>query len=147
MPRGQQKAILPKADLPAVSKLSGGEYGYVVRYRIISEDQNRFSAWAPIRELTIPDPVPVGGDVVVNGSIVQAVWGDEEKRPSYDVFVSFDEGPYVYHGTTPIHNYSFLADYEAETVSVAIQIESINKEKADFLTIFESLDTDLVQLS
>lgn len=46
--RGQQKAILRKENLPAPSILSDGTYGYVVRYRVISEDQNRFSAWSPI---------------------------------------------------------------------------------------------------
>ena len=54
MPRGQQKVRVPRTDLPEVSRLSDGTYGYVVRYRIISEDQNRFSHWSPIRELTMP---------------------------------------------------------------------------------------------
>lgn len=47
--RGQQKAIVRKENLPAPSILSDGTYGYVVRYRVISEDQNRFSAWSPIQ--------------------------------------------------------------------------------------------------
>jgi hypothetical protein len=46
--RGQQKAILRKENLPAPSILNDGTYGYVVRYRVISEDQNRFSAWSPV---------------------------------------------------------------------------------------------------
>jgi hypothetical protein len=144
MPRGQQKVRTPRADLPEVSKLSDGTYGYIVRYRIISEDQNRFSHWSPIRELTMPPVIPVDGDVVVSGSIIQAVWGDEEDRPNYDVFVKFDDEPYFYHGTTPTHQYSFLSNYDASTVRVAIQVSSTEKERAEFLTIFESIDTDLV---
>jgi hypothetical protein len=147
MPRGQQKIIVPREDLPPVSKLSDGSYGYVMRYRIVSEDQNRFSHWAPIRELAVPEPTLVAGDVLVNGSIAQVVWGDEEDRPNYDVFVKFDEAEYVYHGTTPTHQYSFILEGSTETIRVAIQIESTDKERAAFLTIFESDELDLVQLS
>lgn len=144
MPRGQQKARIPRSDLPEVSRLSDGTYGYVVRYRIISEDQNRFSHWSPIRELTMPPVIGVGGEVAVSGSIIQIVWGDEEDRPNYDVFVKFDGGEYNYHGTAPTHQYSLLAPYDSFTVQVAIQVSSAEKEKTDFLTIFESAEIDLV---
>lgn len=147
MPRGQQKAIIPKEDLPAVSKLSDGTYGYIVRYRIISEDQNRFSHWSPIRELPAPQVVRVGGEVAVNGNIVQVVWDDEEGRPEYDVFVSFNGNEYFYHGTTPTHQYSFLSEYDTGFVQVAIQISSTNKEKSEQIEIFESGLVDLVELS
>jgi hypothetical protein len=144
VPRGQQKVRVPKSDLPEVSRLSDGSYGYVVRYRIISEDQNRFSHWSPIREITMSEVTRVEGDVAVSGSIIQVVWGDEEDRPNYDVFVSFDAGEYVYHGTTPTHQYSLLAPSGALSVRVAVQVASAEKEKAEFLEIFESAETDLV---
>ena len=147
MPRGQQKVRLSRSDLPEVSRLSDGTYGYVVRYRIISEDQNRFSHWSPIRELTMPPVTQVDGDVAVSGNIIQAVWGDEEDRPNYDVFVKFDDGEYFYHGTTPTHQYSFLSLYDSLTVQVAIQVSSTDKERAAFLTIFESPEIDRVELS
>ena len=146
MARGQQKVILPKDDLPPVSKLSDGTYGYIVRYRIISEDQNRYSHWSPIRELAMPDPIPVAGDLIVNGGLVQAVWGDEEDRPNYDVFVKWDEADYIYHGTTPTHTYSFLLEM-ASTLQVAVQIESTNKERSALLEIWESAPYDLLELS
>jgi hypothetical protein len=146
MPRGQQKVILPKEDLPPVSLLSDGTYGYITRYRIISEDQNRYSHWSPIREVAIPEVIQVSGDIAVSGDIIQAVWGDEAGRPSYDVFVKFDSNEYFYHGTTPTHQYSFLSE-SASTVQVAIQIESIDKIRAEQITIFESVPVELVQLS
>lgn len=147
MPRGQQKVRVSKSDLPEVSRLSDGSYGYVVRYRIISEDQNRFSHWSPIREITMSEVTRVDGDVAVSGSIIQVVWGDEEDRPNYDVFVSFDGGEYIYHGTTPTHQYSLLAPYDALFVQVAVQVASAEKEKAEFLEIFESAQIDLVEFS
>lgn len=144
MPRGQQKIRIPRSDLPEVSRLSDGSYGYVVRYRIISEDQNRFSHWSPIRELTMPPVTTVSGDVAVSGNILQAVWGDEEDRPNYDVFVRFNDGEYFYHGTTPTHQYSFLSEYDSVSVQVAVQVSSTEKERAAYLTIFESIEVDLV---
>jgi len=144
MPRGQQKVVIPREDLPAVSKLSDESYGYIMRYRIISEDQNRFSHWSPIRELPTPSPVSVDGDVALIGNIIQIVWGDEEARPRYDVFVKFNDSEYFYHGTTPTHQYSLLSEYDATLVQVAIQIESTNKVRTDFLTIFASEPVDLV---
>ena len=145
MPRGQQKVRVPRTDLPEVSRLSDGTYGYVVRYRIISEDQNRFSHWSPIRELTMPPVIPAqDGGVVINGNIVQAAWVDEEERSNYDVFVKFNDGEYSYHGTTAVPQYSLLAPYDSLTVRLAIQVSSTEKERAEFLTIFESIETDLV---
>jgi len=146
MPRGQQKVRLAKEDLPPVSKLSDGSYGYVIRYRIISEDQNRYSHWSPIREVELSTLQPVSGAVVASGSVIQAVWGDEEGRPNYDVFVKFDDNEYFYHGTTSTHQYSFLAE-SALTVTVAVQIASTNKERAESITIFESNPVDLVEFS
>jgi hypothetical protein len=138
MARSQEKATVQKEDLPAVSKLSNELYGYIVRYRIISEDQNRFSHWAPLREVQIPEPTAVSGAVSLSGSILNVVWGDEEIRPRYDIFVKFDSQQYFYHGTSPTHQYSIIVDAQASSVQVSIQIESTNKEFSEFLKIYES---------
>lgn len=138
MSRGQEKVVVPRGSLPAVSKLSNGSYGYILRYRILSEDQNRFSHWSPVRELEIPPPLQVSGNLSVIGNTALLVWGDEESRPRYDVFISFDGNEYFYHGTTPTHQYTFLIDEGASTVQAAVQVESINKERDAQIEIFES---------
>lgn len=147
MPRGQEQVRLSRADLPELSRLANGNYGHIVRYRIISEDQNRFSHWSPITQLEVPAVTQVAGDVGVAGNIIQVVWGDEENRPNYDVFVDFDNSGYVYHGTAPIHTYSFLSNISYSSVKVAIQVASIEKERASSITIFESPEINLVELS
>ena len=151
MPRGQEKVRIPKTDLSEVSKLSDGTYGYIVRYRIISEDQNRFSHWSPIKEIKIPQVIQVNGDIATSptnsGSIVQIVWDDPNNWPSYDIFVKLDGGEYSYKATTETRQYSFLTGYDNFFVQVAIQVASNEKERTEFLTIFESLEIDLVELS
>lgn len=146
MARGQEKVILPKEDLPPVSKLSDGSYGYVMRYRIVSEDQNRFSHWSPIREIPLPTVTPVSGALNISGNIGSITWGDDEGRPSYDVFVKFDDNPYFYHGTTLTHQYDFLIDDDVSIVQVAVQIASTANARATEIEIFESDPIDLVQL-
>lgn len=151
MPRGQEKVRVPKADLSEVSRLSDDTYGYVLRYRIISEDQNRFSHWSPIREIKIPQVATVNGDVAVSattsGNIVQIVWEDPSNWPGYDIFLKLDGGQYVYRATTQTRQDSFLIDYSNNFFQVAIQVASNEKEKAASLTIFESQQIDLVELS
>ena len=147
MPRGQEQVRVPKSDLPELSKLANGNYGHIIRYRVVSEDQNRFSHWSPIAQLEVPAVTQVEGDVGVSGNIIQTVWSDEENRPNYDVFVDFDNSGYSYHGTTPIHTYSFLSNISYSTVQVAIQVASIEKERASSITIFESPEINLVELS
>jgi hypothetical protein len=138
---GPRKAIVPKNDLPPLIKFRNDEYGYLTRYRIISEDRNRFSAWSPIIAVPAFDeqnrPGQVVGNINIVGNSVIIVWDDEIDRPRYDVFIKFDDGEYFYHGTSPIHTYSIINTVGADEISAAIQIESINKERSDVLTICE----------
>jgi len=140
MSSGPRKATVLKQNLPPVIQLTENEYGYLTRYRIISEDRNRFSSWSPVQRVVAFDsdnlPGQVNGDMTMMGESVFITWGDELGRPSYDVFVSEDGGDFYYHGTSPIHTYSFLNPSSA-SIDVAIQIESINKIRSDLLTICE----------
>lgn len=129
-----KKAIVQKEFLPPVDS----EYaGYVVRYRIISEDRNRTSHWSPT---FITNAVPieaVNGALSTTSSIITAVWDDELNRPAYDVFVKFDSGAFAYHGTTPIHTYQFL-NAGTTSVHVKVQIASSVKQVKAGLVIFDS---------
>jgi hypothetical protein len=129
---------IPKNQLPPVES----DNVYSIRFRIISEDKNRVSHWSPIYIIDSVTPTTVSGDIVVNGPIITAVWGDEEGRPQYDVFVKFDSDPYIYHGTSPVHSYSFLNE-ASSTVRVAIQVVGATKTRNAGLTIWESPVTSI----
>jgi hypothetical protein len=138
---GPRKATVDKNELPPLIKLGTDSYGYLSRYRIISEDRNRFSHWSPIFASPAFDPqnLPgqVDGTINVVGNAITVVWDDEIDRPRYDVFIKFDDGEYFYHGTSPIHTYSIINTQNATSVFASIQIESVNKERSDVLTICE----------
>lgn len=129
-----KKAIILKESLPPVDPES---IGYVVRYRIISEDKNRTSHWSPT---FVTNPIPVesvNGALSITETIITAVWGDELNRPAYDIFVKFDSGSFVYHGTSATHMYSFL-NTGTTSVHVKIQIASSVKQVNAGLVIFDS---------
>ena len=129
---------IPRNQLPPVES----DNVYSVRFRVISEDKNRLSHWSPIFVIDSVEPVAVSGALSVTATIITAVWGDEEGRPAYDVFVNFDSGGYEYHGTTTTHQYAFLNE-GISTVRVAIQISSSSKARNAGLTIWESSVTSL----
>jgi hypothetical protein len=129
-----KKYIIKQKDLPPVNSQTTG---YFVRYRIVSEDKNRLSHWSPIFPI---NPVPltsVEGALSITSSIITTVWGDELNRPEYDIFVKFDSGSFSYHGTSPIHTYSFL-NTGTTSVHVKIQVASSIKEVKESLVIFDS---------
>jgi hypothetical protein len=138
---GIKKVILKKEELPALAKLEENVYGHFLRYRIVSQDKNRFSHWSKITPITVvstDSPLPeVSGELTISGSSITIVWDDEVNRPKYDVFVSFNNGDFFYHGTSPIHTYSIIAPEGTSLVDVVIQVESIVKEISEVLTICE----------
>jgi hypothetical protein len=142
---GIKKITIPKQELSSLIKLAENTYGHFLRYRIVSEDKNRFSHWSKMLSLVAfsPDSLPgvVEGALNFTESSIAIVWDDEINRPSYDIFVRFDDGDFFYHGTSPIHTYLILREVGFSSIDVAIQISSINKEKSEVLTICELSDT------
>lgn len=85
---GLQKARVLKENLPPLSIFPDGSIGHYVRYRVVSEDRNRYSHWSPVYLVKVA-PFTLMGSVSVSNTpaIVSAVWGDALDRPRYDVFV------------------------------------------------------------
>jgi len=79
--KGPEKAVLPEDQLPPITVFDDGSFGYITRYRFISEDGNRFSAYSP-NYYVKPNYVferPSGIDqdtveVVRQGPYVNAFW-------------------------------------------------------------------------
>jgi len=116
---------------------------YNVRYRVISDDRNRFSHWSPIYNSDGVDVVVTSGAVSRAGYIITAVWGDQNDFPEYDVFVKFDSGDFFYHGKSKVHSYSFLKT-GTTSVRVKVQIISSKKEIKAALNVFDSGTVSLI---
>jgi hypothetical protein len=121
---------------------------YLIRYRIISEDKNRTSHWSPIYSLDATGSIEqVSSSLEITSTNITASWGDANDRSEYDIFVSFgtlsggiiNYEPYSYHGSSPIHSYSFKKKDGAYThVQVAIQLSGIEKVTSPTLTISQT---------
>ena len=129
-----KKAIIKKALLPAIDS---DNIGYVFRYRVVSEDKNRTSQWSPINIVEDDSITLVSGALQISQTIITSVWGDELNRPKYDIFVGFDSTTPIYHGTSPIHTYSFL-NTGTTNVRVIIQVEGSQKTLNEGLEIYDS---------
>jgi hypothetical protein len=136
---GVKKGAILKKNLPPVN--SQNEYS--LRYRISSDIGDRKSHWSPIYRIPGNPVVEVDGSILLSTGGITAVWGDEADRPAYDIFVRFSTGSYYYHGTSPIHTYSFLIS-GTDSVQVAVQVEGIVKERNNLLEIYESPVISLV---
>ena len=138
---GIKKVTIKKQEFPALVKLAEDTYGHFLRYRVVSEDKNRFSHWSKMTPLTVfsADSLPpqVNGALNITESSIAIVWDDEVNRPRYDIFVRFDDGDFFYHGTSPIHTYIILREAGFSSIDVAIQVEGADKERSEVLTICE----------
>jgi len=131
---GIKKVIIKKALLPAINSDS---VGYIFRYRIVSDDKNRTSQWSPINIVEDDSIASVTGALQITETITTVVWDDELNRPKYDIFVGFDNTTPIYHGTSPIHTYSFI-NTGVTNVRVIIQVESSSKVLNAGLEIYDS---------
>jgi|694.fasta_scaffold38325_3 hypothetical protein len=135
-----KKVRIPKSSLPPINS---DTLGYNLRYRIISEDKNRTSHWSPVYNTDGISISETSGALSITQTIITAVWGDQNKHPSYDIFVSFDGDPFYWHGTSAVHSYSFLNE-GSTTVRVKVQLVSSKKAIKAALNIFDSGTESLV---
>jgi hypothetical protein len=88
----------------------------------------------------------VTSNIEVTPSDIIVTWGDINRAPLYDIFISYKIGgtwrDYFSHGSSPIHTYGFLQPtdptaigYGATEIRIVIQLAGIEKVRSDALTI------------
>jgi len=139
--KGIKNVIIKKELLGKVTSSNSR----VVRFRLVSEDKNRKSAYSKIF-ITGSEAVVVGqGDTQRNGNTISATWsfGTVSSQSTFDVFVGFDGAEPSYIGSTTAQNYSFLKN-GTQSVRVIVQISSINPRLRPSLEIYDSETVSLV---
>jgi hypothetical protein len=134
---GIKKVIIPKSSLPSVNDSNQ----HLVRFRIVSDDRNRYSQWSPIYLVSGTSVEEIDADSFTSGRIVTIAWSDVQNRGSYDIFVKFDDGEYAYHGTADSTQYSFIIPSTTpaiETFSYAIQVVGVSQAYSPSLVLYES---------
>lgn len=136
------KNVIIKKDL--LGKVTSSN-SRIVRFRIVSEDKNRKSAYSKIF-ITGSEAVIIGpGDINIIGNSIMINWSSGQKSTQmlYDIFAGFDGATPVYVGTTASQNYSFLKN-GSQSVRAIVQASSINPELVDDLEIYDSGIVSLV---
>jgi hypothetical protein len=115
--QGIKKIRIKQSDLPTINV---NEEGYVLRYRVISDDKNRTSQWSPINIIQ-PNYTYVPGSIVFNkaGNIASLAWdsvsieidGTEiRKAHEFDIWLKWhrsDNGDWIYKQRIDGGNISF----------------------------------------
>ena len=140
---GIKKVIIKKEQLPA---LSGENIGYVVRYRIVSEDRNRTSHWSPRHTLIAPGISEIPHLITTTASVsdptkilVTATWTppSDIDITNYDVYIKINTNAWAYVGNTSANSYSAIGTV-GSTMTVAVQIPTYPKGRFIDATLFES---------
>jgi hypothetical protein len=105
-----KKVTVKKSSLPPIDHDS---QKYNIRYRIVSEDKNRNSHWSVVYNSGQYVADTYTGSVSKTENVITAVWTKQEvvtqeSEDKYDLFISFDNGPYEYRGTVSTYSFTFL---------------------------------------
>ena len=137
---GIKKIRVRQKDLPTINV---NEEGYVLKYRIVSEDKNRTSQWSPI-SIVQPGYSYVGGDISFNksGQVAMLAWdsisiqldGNEiRKAHEFDVWLKWDRndgGDWIYKQRIDGGNISFPIP-STYTIDGVVQGSAPNKLSAE----------------
>jgi hypothetical protein len=138
-----KKAIFPKNFLPPINSDSEK---YVVRYRVVSEDRNRFSHWSA-QHLVSPIPlqeVDLNNAITVTKStgLLTVSWRTEPSiNPvSYDVYVAWGSqvgsvGIAEYFGTVSANTAILPIPAGRVSAQIWIQTMSVPRARLDSITI------------
>jgi hypothetical protein len=86
-----KKLIIPRESLPIISSTTGG---YQIRFRITTEDRNRFSAWSQIFNVIsnlLYDFNPSNIDIFRSGNRFTIVWEPVTVRTTENVLSTLQE--------------------------------------------------------
>lgn len=139
---GIKKVIVPKESLPAIF---GSEHKYIVRYRIISEDKNRFSHWSQQYKITAPTISQINYSVVVEQdvNIIRLVWQQPINMSDFDIYVKWNNGDWELSGSASMNNYTTLIKSGATSFAFAVQAPTFPKQRFTNATLFETAVTAL----
>ena len=139
--KGIKNVIIKKELLGKVTSSNSR----VVRFRIVSEDKNRKSAYSKIFITGSESVIIAPGDLNIIGNSVMVNWatGQISIQIVYDVFAGFDGATPTYVGSTGSQNYSFLKN-GTQSVRVIVQVSSITPKLSPSLEVYDSEIVSLV---
>lgn len=149
-----KKVIIPPENLLAINVPDdplANTSQYFVRYRVVSEDKTRTSAWSPIykvRARTVPDILngqTVNYSIFSNGDRITLNWTPPNnlKISTYDIYVQWKDGAgtateYAYAGTSSTNSFNVAVLAGKQNVRFWIQAATFPKIKSQAALLVET---------
>jgi hypothetical protein len=132
---GIKKVTVLKSDIKTIS---GNEQGYIVRYRIISEDKNRSSHWSPQYNLSAEPQDPISYSINVDDihNTATVVWQNVPDVKEYDVYIKWDNTVWNYITTVASPSFPTLTTGH-NSIELAVQVPTFPKERFTGATLFQ----------
>jgi hypothetical protein len=132
-----KKVIIKRENLPSFSAENNT---YSVRYRVVSQDKNRFSHWSPHHYVSRGLSPNVLCSVTVLTGVVNMVWKQPEgyNIKEFDIYFKIDDGDFEYISSASSTQFSTLIDESASSITVAIQLPTYPKKYSTDAAIFTS---------
>lgn len=139
---GIKKVIIPKAKLPAIS---GENQGYVVRYRIVSDDKNRTSHWSPQYKLNLGPVDTIDYSITVDQSnnTFNVIWESVPDISVYDIYIKIDTNDWKYVTSLSTTTYSGLVNAAWSHIRIAVQVPTYPRGRYDDATLFVTPQTNV----
>jgi hypothetical protein len=137
------KIIIKKENLPNINPITES---YSVRYRLTTEDRNRFSYWSPIFD--IPANISydtVSGSVTHSGNLITTVWDNVANVSSYDIWVAWANSTtptvFNYYGTFSqnMANIFNPSTYNRFSINIYVANQDRTQQYSNFL-IYQNLN-------
>jgi hypothetical protein len=131
-----RKITIDKLSLPLVNSNNK----YYLRYRVVL-DKTKDSDWSQVAVLEGKAvslvPGVISTTTTAGSEVVNITWDKSNNSPTYDVFVGWDSGGYVYEKNVSSTSYSVIAPNGVSTIQVLVQIGSAQKVVSSVLKVFE----------
>lgn len=150
-----KKVILSQEKMLSANVEAGSDIAkYLVRYRVISEDKTRTSAWSPkyaVEARTVQNIIndaTVPYTVFSNGDRLTLTWTtpSELTAPTFDVYVSWSTDnstftDYYFAGTASSQSFTAAVESGKKYVKFWTQITTFPKNKSNAAKLFETTST------
>lgn len=150
-----KKVILPPSKLLSANVEEGSLVAkYLVRYRVISEDKSRTSAWSPkyaVEARTVQniiDGATVPYTIFSNGDRLTLSWTTPQAltSPTFDIYVSWSVDnstwtDYEFAGTAAAESFTVAVESGKKYVKFWNQITTFPKNRSNAAKLFETDST------
>lgn len=142
------KLIIRKSELPPVDS----EYlSYTLRYRLVSDDKNKFSYWSPFFSVpTYPSYTVTEPKVSSATGIVSVAWNPVPGLTDYDIYIRWEDSSFIY-------DWNYYQTYSGTSIIIPVPAGSTKfsvriyqpiarissaeaKDQSNLLKIYEKLD-------